>query len=102
MALEDLHEAGIACDLRRGAHLNDRLFLDRVDVGQVLDELLVAVARPLPAADACLQLLDPAPQAFALERRGREVLSLAQPAEQVVQRFDGAVAGLPAELLASA
>ena len=56
---ECLAEALVAGDLRRRAKLRQRLQLDRVHVGQVLDELLVAVAIPLAGADAGLEVVEP-------------------------------------------
>ena len=57
--LERLAEALVAGDLRRGAKLRQRLQLDRVHVGEVLDELLVAIAIPLAGADAGLEVVEP-------------------------------------------
>ena len=41
MQLEDMGELGIAGDPAGTPHLHDRLLLDGVDIGQVLDELLL-------------------------------------------------------------
>ena len=98
--LERLAEALVAGDLRRGAKLRQRLQLDRVHVGQVLDELLVAVAIPLAGADAGLQVVEPGAGAVGLERRGLGAVTLAHALEQLFQRLDPAVARLPAKLLA--
>jgi hypothetical protein len=47
---EDAAELGVAGDVRRGTQLGQRLLLDRVGVGQVLDELFASGGHgpPLP------------------------------------------------------
>jgi hypothetical protein len=72
-----------------------------VHVGEVLDELLVAIAIPLAGADAGLQIVEPGAGAVGFERRGFLSMPLAQALQQLFQRLDPAVAGLPAKLGAS-
>src|SRR3954447_1692878 len=102
MLFERLTEALIPGDLRRGAKLRQRLQLDRVHVGQVLDDLLVAIAIPLAGTDAGLQVVEPGADAVGFERWRLGAVTLAHTLQQLLQRPHSTVAGLPAKLLAGA